>query len=515
MPMRGSRLTSDQQTQRMLDREARDRKYQEKLERIKSQAKKTAEAAKTLSSTLSDERDLSIFLSNLSEYLLKIIAENDYTLMKRRAKLIQNFVDTIQKRDATSITTLLEEENIKEFNSIFGHRFYDILRSFQNYPWNHSVAIANAMNSMPASVVHLVNQYGAFFCNRPMQYNKEKNTNASQDKNKLNTLPEGVMHSINGFLDHHDQESLIFSARDIHGFLQPVRPRTLLLTSVVTGNENMVVKVLTRFPDLVVEKGEVSDKSRRTFLGVSAAELVKWGDDWGMANAMLNILLKLRNKEHAKKIINAWYQQDAAYDLNGGLNYMVSGSEKPIRSLKFNLTPLLNELQAYIDGFGMMTLEQRAICWRTKVGAAQFLLPAVFLQHYCQGFCGDVGLRTVRVYNYDTGHSQGLWETSEGHIYQPEGIKKVTTSFSNQDFALSGGCGTMFGSVVSAGLKWLDAEKRWATTITAVIVEKDVDALRALEMRNEKDSSEFKQKLQDAYEENLAVEQDTSRCSIS
>ena len=62
---------------------------------------------------------------------------------------------------------------------------------------------------------------------------------------------------------------------------------------------------------------------------------------------------------------------------------MLSGGKEPIRSLKFSLAPLLKELHAYIENFNAMTWSQRDMCWRTKVGSAQFLLPAIYLQHYC------------------------------------------------------------------------------------------------------------------------------------
>ena len=168
---------------------------------------------------------MSTFLNRLRNYFLKILQEEaDTYLIKNRLKFAQECLKSIENRNAIAITNLLSEENIKEFKNFFGRRFYDILRSFQDYPWKRSVAVANAMSSMPALIVHLVNQYEPFFYNNPMEYTK-----AERQKNKLNTLPGVAVSSIASFLNGDDKNSLVSSARAVYGFLQPHRIHTYLL----------------------------------------------------------------------------------------------------------------------------------------------------------------------------------------------------------------------------------------------------------------------------------------------
>ncbi|MBA2649562.1 MAG: hypothetical protein H0U75_08225 [Legionella sp.] len=205
--------------------------------------------------------------------------------------------------------------------------------------------------------------------------------------------------------------------------MQPHRMLSPLLRFVVTGNEARVIQILKSYPELVVRQGFVTDNSGRSFPRASAAELVRWcGDLRYMANAMLDVLLHLSDQKLAEQIRIKWVDQNASYDQEGGLVCVLPGRTEPEKpSLAFSLAPLLRELKAYVDNFDMMNWLQRDAQWCTKVGAEQFLLTAIYLQHYCNpdvpfypkpSFDKPTFPRVLTIFNYITGRSQGVWNRS-------------------------------------------------------------------------------------------------------
>ncbi|MBA2649486.1 MAG: hypothetical protein H0U75_07835 [Legionella sp.] len=236
----------------------------------------------------------------------------------------------------------------------------------------------------------------------------------------LHRLPKVVLqHGVTKFLGESDVEAFAFTNKAMYGFLQPHRMLSSLLRSVVTGNEARVIQILKSYPELAVRQGFVTDNSGRSFPRVSAAELVRWcGDLRYMANAMLNVLQALPNQELAERIRCAWVAQNETYEKNGGLAFELPGRTEPEKpSLAFSLAPLLRELNVYLDNFDTMTWPQRQTHWCTKVGAEQFLLPAIYLQHYCNpyvpfyptpSFDKPTFPRVLTVYGYNA--NQGVWD---------------------------------------------------------------------------------------------------------
>ncbi|MBA2649294.1 MAG: hypothetical protein H0U75_06800 [Legionella sp.] len=248
----------------------------------------------------------------------------------------------------------------------------------------------------------------------------------TREYNILNLLPKAVLqHHVTKFLGDTDVGAFASSNKSMHSFLQPHRMLSSLLRSVVTGNEARVIQILKSYPELAVRQGFVTDNSGRSFPRASAAELVRWcGDLRYMANAMLDVLLHLSNQKLAEQIRITWVEQYAAYEQEGGLVYMLPGKTEPEKpSLAFSLAPLLREQQAYIDNFDMMTRPQRQAYWCTKVGAEQFLLTAIYLQHYCNpdvpfypkpSFDKPTFPRVLTIYNYNTSRRQSVWERAGG-----------------------------------------------------------------------------------------------------
>lgn len=325
------------------------------------------------------------------------------------------------------------------------------------------------------------------------------------EQNFFTALPEDIVHSrILRYLNEADKSPLVSSCRAMHGFLQPSRMLNALLRSVVTGNQDRVIEILRSYPQMVVSHGVVMDNSRRTFPKASATELVRWCGDLRMANAMLDTIIDLPNKTLAEKIRAKWIKQDNAYDSNGGI-YSVLPGKKPIRSLAFSLTPLLNELQAYITNYPVMTKPQRLTEWNTKVGGEQFLLTAIYLQYYCNldfpffltsSIDKPIFQRNLEIYNFITSTRQRVWG----------GVNEAGVL--GQDFAIERGtyneCGIHRGA---RGGVWAPKPQS---------ANSDLQALQVCQRKSAEDLIAFKQKLQGSLNLQPDVNERPSHyCSIS
>ncbi len=313
---------------------------------------------------------------------------------------------------------------------------------------------------------------------------KELPSNSSKKYELYRLSPDVLKHNVTKYLDETDVGALASTNKKMLRFFNPVRMLATLLRAVVTGNQDKVIQILRRDPALAVTKGSVTDKSGRTFPMVSAAELVRWcGDLRYMGNAMLDILKSLPDQLLAQKIKAAWVALDDAYDLNAGLVYRLPGSTESAKSIAFSLVPLCNALQDYIDTFDTMTWAQREAQWCTKVGAQQFLLTAIYLQHYCNpdillyptpSFEGATFRRSLMIYHDISGKAMSVWgDVDNGLIL-------------GRDFGL-----------VSWEGRGAWSPHAWARfgDVEAAAATRDLDALRACEERTALDLIAFKTKL--------------------
>ena len=333
---------------------------------------------------------------------------------------------------------------------------------------------------------------------RPLinQIEAEEKNEGIEQKDRLTHLPRALLSHAFSFLDKASQGALTSSDKASYRFLEPSRMFAPLLRAVVNGNQERVIQILTRYPELVVRRGRVTDNSGRSFPRASAADLVRWcGDLRYMANAMLDVLLHLSDQKLAEQIRIKWVEQNASYEQQGGLVCVLPGRTEPEKpSLAFSLAPLLRELKAYVDNFDTMTWPQREAQWCTKVGAEQFLLTAIYLQHYCNpdvpfypkpSFDKTTFPRVLKIYNYLTDAWQGVWDGRDGG------------SFLGRDF------GILRGGAGAGGC----ARPRHVAI--------DLVALGACEERTRLDLDLFMGRLGKPLNQQLEVESKSSHCSIS
>jgi serine/threonine protein kinase len=140
---------------------------------------------------------------------------------------------------------------------------------------------------------------------------------------------------------------------------------TTFLKQVVDGQQTEAEAFLKRNPSLVLATGDVTDHANRTFKNITGFQYALWALDWHMWKMILPYLNQFPGaaKTQAQTIATGhWVQQHGEY---------------------FNIQPLLDALQTYIDNYGPWTLGQCRDYWMHKVGGAQRLLPMHVLQEYC------------------------------------------------------------------------------------------------------------------------------------
>ncbi|MBS0350837.1 MAG: toll/interleukin-1 receptor domain-containing protein [Proteobacteria bacterium] len=156
-----------------------------------------------------------------------------------------------------------------------------------------------------------------------------------------------------------------------------------LLQLVVKGKQTEAEQMIIKTPGLVQISGFVIDLSARKFTKITPFKYAVWSNDW----AMSEMILKYLPPEIAISQFN---------------ELETKGTEHGAR---FNITPLINSLQIYIDkAEKVWRYNQYAVQhWSKEVGNNQRLLPISIVNQYCEpdkpfdpcpNFDKDVTLRT-------------------------------------------------------------------------------------------------------------------------
>jgi serine/threonine protein kinase len=137
------------------------------------------------------------------------------------------------------------------------------------------------------------------------------------------------------------------------------------LKQVADGQQTEAEASLKRTPALALASGDVTDHANRTFHGITGFQYALWALDWHMWKMILPHLNQSPGaaKTQAQTVTTGpWVQQHGEY---------------------FNMQPLLDALQTYIDNCDPWPADQCRDHWIHKVGGAQRLLPMHVLQEYC------------------------------------------------------------------------------------------------------------------------------------
>ncbi|WP_428411554.1 hypothetical protein [Legionella sp.] len=222
----------------------------------------------------------------------------------------------------------------------------------------------------------------------------KRSTNVSNTDHKLTDLQQEMGGEIEKFLpevkkdathksmDEQGKSALALASNSSYNLFQPHRLLTALLTSVVHGNQDNAEKILKRYPELLMQRGTVTDYSGRTFTNITAFQCALWAlDTRYMCTMMLDCLSKNEQAEELRiELLNQFNEHEVK-----GVCYMLEG--KTYQEKHYNFSLLITTLQTYIDNFTYwIDNDQKdlmATHWSTQIGGAQRYVPAHVAQHYC------------------------------------------------------------------------------------------------------------------------------------
>ncbi len=149
-----------------------------------------------------------------------------------------------------------------------------------------------------------------------------------------------------------------------------------LRTNVAKGNQSTVEKMLRKYPNLLLERGYVTDYSGRTFKNITAFQYALWALDKHMWEALLASVPEDRNDLH-KDLLQQYQQLETE-----GLTYTIK-SQTIKKEYHFDFQPLIQALQTQINYYNNQHWQKIRAHWLTKVGGAQRLLPIHVINYYC------------------------------------------------------------------------------------------------------------------------------------
>ncbi len=135
------------------------------------------------------------------------------------------------------------------------------------------------------------------------------------------------IHHVDEFLSQTEKSNVQQASRAFfHDDTRKNRLGRALLSHVIKGNQDTVVAMLKRYPELLLYRGNVVDYSGREFKNVTAFELATWAlDVRHMAPAMLKCLTENEDgKNYSKELVPELQQQfDNVVKEDGGVNYTI------------------------------------------------------------------------------------------------------------------------------------------------------------------------------------------------
>jgi hypothetical protein len=138
-------------------------------------------------------------------------------------------------------------------------------------------------------------------------------------------------------------------------------PLATFLRCVVEGEQQKAELMLQTNPALALERGQVTDLSKRTFENITGLQYALWALDWHMWKMILNYLPPEAAALQARQLKEEGTEHGAY----------------------FNFEPLLNALNTYRQRQLWRSSEEQDHYWHHIIGRKQRLLPVHVMNEYC------------------------------------------------------------------------------------------------------------------------------------
>jgi hypothetical protein len=256
--------------------------------------------------------------------------------------------------------------------------------------------------------------------------NKSPNDNDIKPDLIKERLPEEFIGdkeaSLGDFLSQNDRQALAATSKRNYGLFhnKPIGARLVekLLLFVARGEEDKARQILKRYPELLFNRGNVTDYSMRTFYDISAFQYALWALDTRMQRMIMNVIPK-GEAGHA-----LWVEliaQDAALE-DVGVSYTLNG-ETCMKQHHFDFGIIIRPLEYYVnhleDWYNENPKNWTAIkeAWCRGVGGAQVLVPVNVANEYCHPkrsfyptpVFNKPAPRVTKFYNYMTKAEMDWW----------------------------------------------------------------------------------------------------------
>ncbi len=189
-----------------------------------------------------------------------------------------------------------------------------------------------------------------------------------------------LVHTLGEFLDTSDMAQLAATNKFYNTLFQPRLRVTQLLVHVVRGQQDEADALLKNHPQLLLERGDVTDCSGRLFKKISAYEYAYWALDTYMCRMLEKHIMALEpsSREKTKAIMLERIDKIE----KDKLSYRQAGITKSSRHFSFE--PCKNTLEEYstLDQFDMETDDRKVGLWR-QLGTEQLDFPVHVANEYC------------------------------------------------------------------------------------------------------------------------------------
>lgn len=211
----------------------------------------------------------------------------------------------------------------------------------------------------------------------------------------FSSLPDELTNSIRKKLEQHPQahDSFAFTCRYFYQLSKPERLRVRLAQYVTEGAQAKAKAMLEKYPQLLLERGLIQDKSGRIFENITVWEYVLWALDVKYMGPMM--LDCLPQDEEGKRIAVKLLSQFERLEKNG-ISYVLNGELYNEGHYDF---AIIKALETFVKHFNQWDWHTQRTYWIQIIGMAQYCLPAHVAQHYCEP---DVPFVPIPEFNRET-----------------------------------------------------------------------------------------------------------------
>ena len=190
-------------------------------------------------------------------------------------------------------------------------------------------------------------------------------------------LPEDVQKEVWGYLGLRDKSALASSSTVYKRLLSTELMSAKLLIQVAHGAQTRAQAMLAQYPDLSLQRGDVTDYSGRIFKNITAYEYAYWAMDTHMCRML---------EAHMDEATKAEMLARCETIERDGLSYKQHGVDK--NSKHFDFEPLITAYTQYIEAYnsrnaGQGSYDAVRAAWMA-VGVAQCDVPVHVINEYCR-----------------------------------------------------------------------------------------------------------------------------------